>query len=250
MSIFRYLSICSLMLVGPVAYGDGVPDDCTQLILGIAPTWNSMRGELRLFERSRGGDWSPVAGPFPVLFGKNGVAWGTGLAGQSEPGLRKKERDEIGKIFGYEPNLPPGADYPYRQVTEADVWSDDSRSPNYNRHIVIDPKHPPDNYTHEKMRSGDFAYHWLVEIRHNSDPPVPGAGSAIFFHTRRGVNRPTTGCTTMARADLLKLITWLRAERRPCYALLPAPEYDKKWQSWNLPAPERLGRDRYSTTTR
>jgi len=89
MSIFRYLSICSLMLVGAVAYADGVPDDCTQLILGIAPTWDSMRGELRLFERSPGGNWEAVSGPFPVLFGKNGVAWGTGFAGQNEPGLRK-----------------------------------------------------------------------------------------------------------------------------------------------------------------
>src|SRR5438105_3471495 len=72
---------------------DGVPEDCTQLILGIAPTWNSIRGELRLFERSGNGDWALVAGPFPVLFGKNGVAWGTGRAGQNEPGLRKQERD-------------------------------------------------------------------------------------------------------------------------------------------------------------
>jgi hypothetical protein len=91
------------------------------------------------------------------------------------------------------------------------------------------------------MRSGDFAYHWLVEIRHNSDPPVPGAGSAIFFHIRRGVDRPTTGCTTMARENLVKLITWLRANRHPCYALLPAVEYDKKLKSWNLPSPETSG---------
>src|SRR5438477_719034 len=92
-SIFHYLLICSLMLLASSANADGVPEECTQLILGIAPTWNSMRGDLRLFERSRSGDWSPVAGSFPVLFGKNGVAWGTGLAGQNEPGLRKKERD-------------------------------------------------------------------------------------------------------------------------------------------------------------
>ncbi|PYJ39470.1 MAG: hypothetical protein DME84_01665 [Verrucomicrobia bacterium] len=232
MSILRSVAIYLLVLTGVRAYAQGVPDDCTQLILGIAPTWDSMRGELRLFERSHRGDWVSVAGPFPVLFGKNGLAWGTGLAGQNEPGLRKKERDgrapagvfEIGHVFGYDPHLPPGGDYPYHQVTEADVWSDDPRSPNYNRHIVIDPKNPPDNYTHEKMRSGDFAYHWLVDIRHNSDPPVPGAGSAIFFHTRRGVNRPTTGCTTMAKENLVKLITWLRANRHPCYALLPAAE--------------------------
>ncbi len=235
MSISRYLVICVLMFLGINAYPDGVPGDCAQLIVGIAPTWDSMRGELRLFERSRGGDWQPVSRPFPALFGKNGVAWGTGLAGQ--------------EVFGYDSNLPPGADYPYHQVTEADVWSDDPRSPNYNRHIVIDPKNPPDNYSHEKMRSGDFAYHWLIEIRHNSDPPVPGAGSAIFFHIRRGMNRPTTGCTTMAEQNLVRLVTWLRARGHPCYALLPAAEYDRKWRSWNLPSPETLRGGHTSTLT-
>jgi L,D-peptidoglycan transpeptidase YkuD (ErfK/YbiS/YcfS/YnhG family) len=244
--MLRWVAICLLALPGVDVRAGGVPDDCTQLILGIAPTWNSMRGEIRLFERERGGEWISETGPFPALFGKNGLAWGIGLAGQNETGLHKKERDgrapagvfAIGQIFGYAAQLPAGGDYPYHQVTEADIWSDDPRSPNYNRHVVIDPKNPPDNYSHEKMRPGDFAYEWIVEIRHNSDPPVPGSGSAIFFHIRRGVNRPTTGCTTMAKENLLKLITWLRANRRPCYALLPADEYEKKWRSWDLPPPE------------
>ena len=251
MSILRCLPILLLIWLGTNARAHGVPDDCTQLILGIAPTWNSMRGDLGLFERPRGGEWKAVAGPFPVLFGKNGLAWGTGLAGQNESGLRKKERDgrapagvfEVGQVFGYDAHLPPGADYPYHQVTDADVWSDDPRSPNYNRHIVIDPKNPPDNYSHEKMRSGDFAYHWLIEIRHNSNPPVPGVGSAIFFHIRRGANRSTTGCTTMAEDNLVKVITWLRANRHPCYALLPDAEYQKKWSGWNLPSSDTLRRD-------
>ena len=56
------------------------------------------------------------------------------------------------------------------------------------------------------MRSGDFAYRWLVEIRHNADPPVPGYGSAIFFHIRRGPSRPSAGCTTMAEKNLVELI--------------------------------------------
>jgi L,D-peptidoglycan transpeptidase YkuD (ErfK/YbiS/YcfS/YnhG family) len=240
------VAICSLLLFASSARADGVPTDCTQLILGIAPDWNSMRGKLQLFERSRGGGWTAVSNLFPVLFGKNGIAWGSGVAGQNEPGLHKKERDgrapagifEIGEVFGYDPKLPAGGDYPYHQVTEADVWSDDPRSPNYNRHVLIDPTNPPDNYTHEKMRSGDFAYHWLIEIRHNSNPPIPGAGSAIFFHIRRGVDRPTTGCTTMAEANLVKIIRWLRAARHPCYALLPSAEYEKKWQTWDLPSPK------------
>src|SRR5258708_13289495 len=90
--LWRFV-ICLLTLSGSNMFAEGVPDDCTQLILGIAPTWNSMRGELRLFERPRGGDWKVVAGPFPVLFCKNGPAWGTGLASQNESALAKNNPD-------------------------------------------------------------------------------------------------------------------------------------------------------------
>ena len=247
MSILRTgLFLGLVMISGSNARADGVPPDCSQLIVAIAPDWNSMRGKLQRFERGKD-NWNAVEPPIPVLFGKNGLAWGSGVAGQNETGLHKKERDgrapagifAIGEVFGYEAKLPPGGDFSYHQVTEADIWSDDPRSPNYNRHVVIDPQNPPDNYSHEKMRSGDFAYHWLVEIRHNSDPPVPGDGSAIFFHIRRGVNRATTGCTTMAEPELVKMITWLRTSKHPCYVLLPMDEYEKKWRSWNLPVPEK-----------
>ncbi|PYL54655.1 MAG: hypothetical protein DMF33_00645, partial [Verrucomicrobia bacterium] len=74
MWILRTVVIC--LLLGANVWAEGVPDNCTQLIFGVAPTWNSMSGELRLFERPRDGQWTTVAGPFPVLFGKNGLAWG------------------------------------------------------------------------------------------------------------------------------------------------------------------------------
>jgi L,D-peptidoglycan transpeptidase YkuD (ErfK/YbiS/YcfS/YnhG family) len=236
------------LLVASNACAAALPQDCGQLIVGIAPGWNSMRGRLYLLEKS-GTQWRRQAGPVPALFGKNGLAWGSGVAGQDEQGLRKRERDgrapagifRIGKIYTYDSSLPPGADYPFHQVSDADIWSDDPRSPNYNRHVIIDPRDPPDNYSHEKMRPGDFAYHWLIEIRHNSDPPVPGAGSAIFFHIRRGVDRPTTGCTTMAEQDLIRMIKWLRASKNPSYALLTAHDYSTKWQEWNLPPPDLVG---------
>ena len=244
----RWTVAVALLLVVSNVRADGVPGDCTQLIVAIAPTWNSMQGRLKLFERSRGGVWESVSGEVPVLFGKNGVAWGSGLAGQGEPGLRKKERDgrapagifRIGKIYTYDAELPVGADFPFHQVTRADAWVDDVNSPDYNRFVTIDdPSHPPPWFEKQKMRHNDFAYRWLVEIRHNSDPPHPGAGSAIFFHIRRGVKRPSAGCTTMAEQDLVNLITWLRADRHPCYTLLPAAEYRERWRSWSLPEPEK-----------
>ena len=59
------------------------------------------------------------------------------------------------------------------------------------------------------------------------------------FHIRRGVNRATTGCTTMAEPELVKMIAWLRAAKHPCYVLLPMDEYERKWGAWNLPDPEK-----------
>lgn len=248
-SLVRHAIVSGLFLLVSNARADGVPEDCMQLIVGIAPSWDSMRGQLQLFERPRGGNWVAAAGAVPVLFGKSGVAWGSGLAGQGESGLQKKERDgrapagifRIGKIYTYDAQLPPGADYPFHQVTAADAWVDDGTSPDYNRFVAIpDPANPPPWFEKQKMRHNDFAYRWLVEIRHNSDPPVPGEGSAIFFHIRRGVSRPTAGCTTMAESDLVRLITWLRAPKHPCYVLLPKAEYEKKYRSWNLPAPDKI----------
>src|SRR6188474_888670 len=129
------LKIClsialGLWLLLSNAYADGVPAECRQLIVSIAPNWDSMRGHMQLFERSRAGaTWTKVGSPVPVLFGKHGSAWGSGLAGQGEDGLHKKERDgrapagifRIGKIYTYDANLPAGADFPFHQVTKADA---------------------------------------------------------------------------------------------------------------------------------
>ena len=215
----------------------------SQLIVSIAPDWDSSAGKLQLFDRTADG-WKPVSGVIPVLYGKNGLAWGRGVHGTDEPGLKKVERDwrapagvfELGKVYGYDARLPAGADYPFRQVTDNDAWVDDPRSPDYNHFVTIDPKSTPPWFSKEKMRQKDFAYHWLIDIRHNADPPVPGAGSAIFFHIRRGVTRPTSGCTTMAEENLVGIIRWLRAPKDPRYVLLPWSEYQKKWRDWDLPS--------------
>lgn len=240
----RHFLLASLLLARS-AHAAGVPEDCTQLLVATAPDWNSMQGEMRMFERPRGGQWTPRGAAIPVLFGKSGLAWGSGLAGQNETGPRKKERDgrapagifRIGKVYTYDSALPAGATLPFHQVTTADAWIDDPAHPDYNRFVTIpDPGNPPAWFEKQKMRHNDFAYRWLIEVRHNSDPPVAGDGSAIFFHIRRGVTRPTAGCTTMAEEDLVRAIKWLRAARGPCYALLPRDEYETRRQSWDLPA--------------
>jgi L,D-peptidoglycan transpeptidase YkuD (ErfK/YbiS/YcfS/YnhG family) len=220
-------------------------DDVGQLIVSVAPTWNSNTGKLQRFERA-GRAWKAVGPAVPVLYGRHGLVWGRGLLGTEEPGPHKTERDgrapagvfRIGKIYTYDAALPAGANYPFHTVTKADAWIDDVNHPQYNQHVIVDPANPPTWFEKQKMRHGDFAYRWLIEIRHNSDPPVAGAGSAIFFHIRRGPQRPSAGCTTMGEQNLIELIRWLRAGKRPHYALLPKAEYVAKWQEWGLPSPE------------
>jgi L,D-peptidoglycan transpeptidase YkuD (ErfK/YbiS/YcfS/YnhG family) len=224
----------------------GPLDSVDQLIVAIAPTWDSSSGKLQRFERARG-EWKPVGMPVAVLYGRNGLVWGRGVFGTDEPGLHKSEKDKrapagvfrIGKIYTYDSELPKGSAYPFHTVTKADAWIDDPAHPQYNQHVVIEnPENPPAWFDKQKMRHGDFAYRWLVEIRHNSDPPVAGGGSAIFFHIRRGPQRPSAGCTTMAEDNLVTLIRWLRADKQPHYVLLPREEYLAKWKAWGLPSPE------------
>ena len=230
-------------LLGQTHAGD--LDQTRQLIVSIAPDWNSNTGVLQRFERD-GRGWKAVGEPWRVLYGKNGLAWGLGVRGQEQAGTKKVERDKrapaglfkIGKIYTYDSVLPSGSSFPFHTVTTADAWIDDVNHPQYNQHVTIDPANPPAWFAKQKMRHNDFAYRWLVEIRHNSDPPQPGLGSAIFFHIRRGAQKPSAGCTTMAEADLVKMIRWLRADARPHYALLPRSEYTRLWKSWDLPSPE------------
>ena len=226
----------------------GIPPHVRQLITGTADSWESNRGRIQVFERAAAGaPWRPVlAKPIAVLFGRNGLAWGNGVLpvphGQGGlPSKREKDRRapaglfRIGMLFGDAPRPPAGCRHPYYQVTARDCWVDDPAHPAYNRHIVVDPKQPPPWYDKQRMRLGDFAYEFLLEIRHNADPPVPGHGSAIFFHIRRGPDKPSAGCTTMARVDLVRLLTVLRPELHPHYLLLPRAEHAARAAAWGLP---------------
>ena len=235
--LLLFLAICSRA-------EEEVSPSVTQLIIGIAPSWDSMNGHLQRFDRTAQG-WRAAGAPVPVLFGKSGLAWGRGLINGTTPGPVKMEHDHrapagvfrLGTIYTYDQSLPGGANYPFHTVGPGDAWVDDVHSPHYNEHVVVDAKNPPPWFAKQKMRQGDFAYRWLVEIRHNADPPVPGYGSAIFFHIRRGPTRPSAGCTTLAEKDLVDLIQWLRASASPEYVCLPRAEYLDHWKTWGLPDP-------------
>ena len=90
------------------------------------------------------------------------------------------------------------------------------------------------------MRQHDDAHSLKLYIGHNDailgGKPIPGRGSAIFFHIWRDAgDRATAGCTTMPKTMLTKLIARIDPDQRPLYVLLPQFEYQRLKKSWRLP---------------
>jgi L,D-peptidoglycan transpeptidase YkuD (ErfK/YbiS/YcfS/YnhG family) len=80
-------------------------------------------------------------------------------------------------------------------------WVDEPADPNYNRLVTL-----PYAASHEEMWLADGLYDLVVVIGYNTDPVVPGRGSAIFLHVARPDFSPTAGCIAIARDVLAALL--------------------------------------------
>lgn len=229
---------------GALAKPKQLSKDCGQLLVSVANSWDSNRANMWCFYKTAEGWKTTRTEPIPVLFGKNGMAWGKGVLPVQPEGTMKREGDrrtpaglfELGTVFGYGSSIPGGGSYPYNQVDRWDAWIDDPSNKYYNQHFEASPSNKPSWFESQRMRLGDYAYRYKIEVRHNSDPPVAGYGSAIFFHVRRGPDRTTHGCTTMTESNLVRVIRWLQEDQNPHYVALPRAEYLKVQALWKLPA--------------
>lgn len=231
-----------------------IPTDTRQVIIGIAPSWNSSHVTLSVFERlNSSSSWQINGTGWKARLGRAGLAWGLGIHNPeviqtSSSKLIKKEGDgrapagifRIGGAYGYAAAIQKKPALPYRQITTRDLWIEDPYSPNYNRHIIL--KHNPKTAFEKKaqMRQGDYAHALKLFISHN-DPVTqrkakPNAGSSIFFHIwRGGGTKPTAGCTTMAPEKLKSLIAKIDPAKKPVYVLLTQAEYQRLRTLWKLP---------------
>jgi L,D-peptidoglycan transpeptidase YkuD (ErfK/YbiS/YcfS/YnhG family) len=220
-----------------------------QMVVVVTPGWDATRGELRGYERDAGGAWREAVASVPVVIGRTGAAWGTGLhdvrAGTGDP--VKHEGDgrspagvfAIGEAFGYAPTAATGLRY--AAMDAGDYCVDVDGSPYYNRIVdstdvgaaaVKDSTEPMRRDLHA---DGDQRYR-LGFVIDNNPRGERGAGSCIFGHLWKSPDSTTAGCTAMAPASMESLLRWLDADRRPVFVLLPAPEYRRLQSAWQLPA--------------
>jgi len=248
--LYFSISFFALILLSSCGLRNSDTVDCQQILLGIAPDWNSSKVQLALFERDEKGKWQQLTETSSARLGRAGLVWGLGYHRNPPHARIKREGDgrspagvfPIGGLWTYtnktlshHPNLET------HKISPADLWVSDIRYPKlYNRHLRL--SHPAQTAweKNEQMRQNDPAHSIKLLIGHNTkdikNGPVLGAGSSIFFHLWRDKGgKPTAGCTSMDERILRQIIARLDPAKRPCYVLLPRNEYIKKRQAWKLP---------------
>lgn len=221
-------------------------ENANQLVLVVAPDWNSTFGLMYLFNRTDEG-WLQYNVPWKVMLADSGLAWGIGLHSNPTGEREKVEGDrrspagvfELGDFFGYDSLPPPGIRFPYRQATKLLHCVDDTGSVFYNSLIAENEvkrdsagKLPWKSSEVMKLDSGYYKYG--IVIRHNPQS-IPGKGSCIFIHVAGFDSSGTSGCTALSEKDMVFLMRWLDPEEHPLFVQLPASAFRKYLIEWNLP---------------
>lgn len=220
--------------------------DSRQLVLVTVPDWNAAQGTLRRYERTAG-HWREVGDARPVMIGRSGAAWGSGLHPSRQTGPGKREGDgrapagvfRIGRAFGYAAQAATAL--PYDPMQASHYCIDVNESPLYN--TIVDARVVGAQAvagSTEPMRrdihaGGDQRYRQGFVIEHNTSRQ-PAAGSCIFAHLWKSPADATAGCTAMDASTMSDLLAWLRPEHQPLFVLMPVQEYARLQSQWQLPA--------------
>lgn len=95
----------------------------------------------------------------------------------------------------------PVCHLPVEPLSPHDGWCDDPADADYNQYVML-----PHAGRHERLWRDDHVYDIVVVLGYNDSLPVPGRGSAIFFHLPPAGGGPTEGCIAVPEAELRRLL--------------------------------------------
>ncbi len=206
-----------------------------QFLIVISKDWDSTKANLIYYEKKKG-KLLKMSDNIPVNLGSSGLGWGNGLINfNTYSGPIKHEGDcrapagifKLSYAFGYLPiDSLSWLKYPYKQVTTKIECVDDTNSIYYNTLVNADNINKT-WISSEIMQREDVLYKFGILVDHNSNPKIPGCGSCIFIHIWEGFGKPTVGCTSLSEEQIVKLLNWLDAKKKPLLIQLPESEFNK-----------------------
>ena len=204
-----------------------------QFVVMQTASFAATRGTVEVAVRTDDGTWRCQRGPQPARFGRAGTrpllerrsGDDTTPAGVFPLGVVTAWDGQTFSIFGNQPD--PGTLAPYRSVRYEDCWGAVENTARY-QHLVDRPGCTgPDEWL---QKIGDVYAHAAV-IGANLDPisgDVPGEipyAAAIFLHrdsySSSGAALASSGCVTLAMADLVDTIRLLDPRLSPHFAIGP-----------------------------
>ena len=141
-----------------------------------------------------------AAGPLtvPCALGR------TGLTAAKREGDGGTPAGMLGLVSGYyrADRMPrPTTRLPLAPIGPRDGWCDDPGDRRYNRPVSL-----PYPASHERLWRKDGLYDIVVVLDWNLAVPVPGRGSAIFFHLAAPGFTPTAGCVAVTLPAMRRVL--------------------------------------------
>ncbi len=213
-----------------------------QAFVVVTENESAFQGRGRLFERKGPrSKWRSVGDDFPVVIGRNGLAWAADSApeavsvfkvegdGRSPAGMfpltasfGRAERESFNSL-------------PYTKLGDFTECVDDPASSHYNRIVDRMQVGNFDWKSSEKMLEMGMVYDLGINVGYNSYPVIKGGGSCIFLHIWADSATGTAGCTAMKREDLQRVLAWADPERSPYLVQMTATDLKEFRKAWDLP---------------
>ncbi len=213
-----------------------------QMLVVTTKDWNSVAGKAQLFKRkNENAAWKAVDASFPVVVGRNGLAWSGELANGAAAKI-KQEGDGNSPAGMFPLTAAFGTStkssklmLPYTKIDQFTECVDDVKSVHYNK--IVNRMHVGnfDWKSSEKMLAIGEPYELGVFVGYNSFPVEKAKGSCIFLHIWKDASTGTSGCTAMERRNLELLLSWISADKNPYLVQLPEDVYKSSRKSWKLP---------------
>ncbi|WP_245674028.1 L,D-transpeptidase family protein [Actinoplanes rectilineatus] len=210
-----------------------------QVIVVSGKSWTSTHATVRAYQRGSDGKWRLAFPAMAARIGYGGWVWASKRV--QDTGKTPAGTFTITEAFGV--RADPGTALPYRKVDGNDYWVGDNKdAKTYN---LFQPSASakrtwrksqaerlaayPKQYAHVAVIDFNRAsgVTWNAERGQYvaSTKANTKRGSAIFLHASG--KGSTAGCVSVSRANMVRLLTWLKPARKPRIVMAPASALEK-----------------------